>query len=208
MERPTDTKRRYTLEEYAALEEHSEDRYEYWDGQIVPLEDMAGGSYEHSLVTANFAGELREKLKGGPCRVLSPDLRVKVRSASGYAHPDVTVICGEPEFVELNGKPFAVKNPRVIIEVLSPSTERNDRGPKFRRYLELESLEEYILVSQDRPGVESYFRRPDGGWLFMPVDGLEKQTKLLSLGVEIPLAEIFRDVTFKPIDESDDVTEN
>jgi Uma2 family endonuclease len=144
MEQPIDINRRYTLEEYLALEESPEDSYEFWDGQIVPLEDMAW----------------------------------------------------PPEFVEMNGKPFAVKNPRVIIEVLSPSTERNDRGPKFRRCLELESMEEYILVSQDQPSVESYSRRPDGGWLFMPVDGIERSAKLSSLGVEIPLSEIFREVSF------------
>ena len=189
---PVEKPRRYTLDEYFKIARDSEVKLEYIDGEIVA---MAGGTYNHSLIAANFIGALSPRLKGKPCRVLESNLRVGIRR-SRYTYPDIPVVCGSPQFDPRDSE--TIVNPRVLIEVLSPSTERSDRGEKFNRYQMLESLEEYVLVSQDKPLIETFFRQSDGGWLLMPYSGMEAVVKLRSLDVEIPLSEIYAGVEFPP----------
>lgn len=193
---PAEKPRRYTLEEYFRIARDSEERLEYVDRQIVA---MAGGTYIPSLIAANLVGELPVRLKGTPCQVLESNLRVGIRRAGRYTYPDVPVVCGKPEFDPKDDE--TVVNPRLLIEVLSPSTELSDRGEKFTRYRMLDSLQEYVLVSQDKPMVECFFRQLDGGWLLMPYSGLEAVAKLRSLQIEIPLTEIYAGVNFPPADE-------
>lgn len=191
--------RRYTVEEYFELEEHSDEKYEYWDGYVVPLRGplaMSGGSYAHSLIAMNVAGALRDRYRGGPCRVTGSDLRVKLRHAARFVYPDVSVVCGPPELDPRDKAKGTVLNPRLIVEVLSPSTQSIDRNQKLKNYLQIESLEEYLLVSQDAPRVESFFRQPGGSWLFTPVDGVDGILKVRSMNFEIPLREIFEGVEF------------
>ena len=193
--------RRYTVEEYLRLENESEEKHEYWDGFIVPLSQlmaMAGGTYEHSLITTNFTSALNARLKGGPCRVMGSDLRIKVPRSPFYLYPDASVICDPPQFDPQAGGRTTVLNPRVAVEVLSPSTEAYDRGKKLQRYLQIPSLEEYVLIAQVEPGIDTYFRHADGSWTFSVAYGLEAAVVLRSLAVSVPLGEVYANVDFPP----------
>ena len=187
-------KRKYTLEEYIELDKNSEERYEYFDGEVVC---MSGGSIEHSTIAINVAGTLREGLKGRPCRVLSSDVRLKVPKAFPYRYPDVVVVCGQLLVEKIQGQVMLV-NPLLIVEVLSPSTEAYDRGRKFTAYQSIESFQEYLLVAQDRPYVTRYVRQTDGQWLRSDVEGLDRAVKLESLDIALPLREIYLLVDFPP----------
>jgi Uma2 family endonuclease len=186
---------RYSVEEYLRLEAEAVEKHEYRDGEIVA---MAGGSYEHSLIIANVIREVGNRLKGGPCRVFDSNLRVRLARSTLYTYPDASVICGEAQFDPKDRNRTTVLNPRVLIEVLSPATEAYDRSEKFRGYLMLESLQEYVLVSQHTPLIETYFRRGEGTWLFTPAPGLNAVGKLRSLDIQIPLAEVYAGVEFPP----------
>jgi Uma2 family endonuclease len=195
MTMPAEKPRRYTIEEYLKIADDSEVKLEYVDGEIV---SMAGGTANHSLISENFGRELGNRLKGKPCRVYDSNLRVGIPGNPRYMYPDRLVVCGKPAFDPRDKKNLSVMNPRFVVEVLSESTERSDRGEKFTRYRELESLQEYVLVSQDRPQVETFFRQIDGTWLLTPYFGMESVLRLRSLEIELPLAEIYAGVEFPP----------
>ena len=179
---------RLTPEQYLRHESDSAVRHEYYHGEVFA---MAGGSPDHSLITANVCGELRARLKGTPCRVYESNLRVRVRRTTLYTYPDVTVLCGERQFDPLDVNCETVVNPSLIVEVLSPSTESWDRGGKFQNYRQIESLREYVLVSSDKPLVETFLRQGDGTWIYDPAAGPEATAALNSLGVQLPLAEVY-----------------
>src|SRR5450755_1942635 len=120
MERLAEQPRRYTVEEYLRLEHESPEKHEYRDGEIIA---MAGGTYEHSLIIANIIGELRGRLKGTPCRVNESNLRVRVARTVRYSYPDLAVVCGEPQFDPKDVNRTTVTNPRLVVEVISESTE-------------------------------------------------------------------------------------
>lgn len=185
--------RRHSIQEYLEKERGSAQRHEYQDGEILA---MAGGSPERSFITANIVGELRNALKGKPCRVAESNLRIRIPGRPRYVYPDASVICGPLQFDPNDGERHSILNPRVIVEVLSPSTEAYDRGDKFTQYREIESFEEYILVSQDRPNVESYLRQPDGAWSILNFTGLGGVAKIRSVAVEIPMTEIYAGISW------------
>ena len=155
---------------------------------------MAGGTGEHSLVVANVIGELRNRLRGKPCHVYDSNLRIRIPRTVLYTYPDATVICGprQKDPNDPSGETFT--NPRLIVEVLSPSTEGYDRGEKFERYRSLDSLEEYVLVSQGTARVETYFRQEHGTWLLTPFSGLEAVARLRCLEIDLPLGEVYAGV--------------
>lgn len=185
---------RHTPEEYLEFERRAETRHEYLDGMIY---EMAGESLAHSQICVNLAGELRGQLKGKPCQALSPNMKVRTSEAGLFAYPDVTVVCGEPLFHDRQRD--VLLNPTVIIEVLSPSTERYDRGKKFMRYCSaVETLSDYILVSQDMPLLEHLERQADGRWLHAFVRGLESKLYLASIDCEIRFSEVYERVVFPP----------
>ena len=185
----------FTLAEYFLLEEEATERHEYRNGEIVA---MAGGTEFHSLISLNFGGELRNSLKGTPCRAYESNLRVKIQGMPLYTYPDIFAICGATEYDPKDRRHATVTNPKLVVEVVSKSTEIYDRVEKFKRYLRCDSLHEYVLISQDAPRVESYLRREDGSWLFRIFAGLEAVANLESVGVSIPLSEIYANVTFPP----------
>ena len=151
----------YRFEDYLAVERASTDvRHEYVEGQAFA---MTGGSYEHSLITANLARRLGNQLEGGPCVVLSSDLRIRIETADACAYPDVSVLCGDPSFHDQRRD--VLTNPTLLAEVLSPSTEAYDRGGKFALYRQLPSLRHYLLIAQDRVAVDVFTRQSDGRWL-------------------------------------------
>jgi Uma2 family endonuclease len=186
-------KRRNTVDEYLRIERDSRDKHEFHDGEILA---MSGGTPPHSLITSNVVAELSQRLKGKRCRVYESNLRVCIPSESRYVYADASVICGAIEYDPADPKRETVINPRVIVEVLSPSTETYDRTSKFDSYRKLESLQEYVLVWQLAPRVEVFTRQPDGGWLFHPFEGIEATANVESIQVLLPLAEIYAGVEF------------
>src|SRR4051812_38328840 len=155
-------KRRYSIAEYLEFEEKAEIRHEFHDGEILA---MSGGTYRHSRINTNSMIALGNLLKGNPCHPLDSNMRVRIPSLMSYVYPDISVVCEEPQFDADDPKMTTIINPRVVIEVLSESTEAYDRGTKFDLYRQLPSLEEYVLISQQTPLVETYQRQPKGAWL-------------------------------------------
>ena len=145
-----------TPEQYLELERQAETKSEYFAGEIFA---MAGASPEHNLISGNAFGVLWSQLRDRPCTAYGSDMKVR-STQEHYAYPDVTVVCGEAQF---GGEEREVLlNPTLIVEVLSPSTEAWDRGGKFEQYRQRESLQEYLLIAQDRPHVERYARQSNG----------------------------------------------
>jgi Uma2 family endonuclease len=175
-----------TPEEYLALERQTETKSEYLRGEVFA---MAGASRQHVTIMTNAIVALGTRLKAGPCMVFGSDLRVKVPPTGLYAYPDVSVICGKAQFEDRHQDTLV--NPTVIFEILSRSTEGYDRGEKFANYRTLESLSDYILVSQHRPLVEHYERQPNGSWLLNSYEGLAAILPLPSIGCELLLADIY-----------------
>jgi Uma2 family endonuclease len=181
-----------TPAEYLALERAAETKSEYLDGEMIA---MTGASRRHVLAVTNLVRDLSLQLKNRPCEVYTNDMRVLVSATGLHTYPDVVVVCGEPEFADEYLDTLV--NPTVLIEVLSPSTEGYDRGRKFELYRGLDSLREYLLVSQDKPRVEQYIRQQDGtSWLFSEQIGLAATVTLASIHCQLTLAEIYDKVGF------------
>ncbi|MBY0460747.1 MAG: Uma2 family endonuclease, partial [Gemmataceae bacterium] len=148
----------------------------------------------HNTVAMNLGGEIHARLKGGPCRPYMQDQRVLVNRTGLYTYPDLLIVCGEVETAV--GDDDTITNPRVVVEVLSPSTERYDRTTKFRHYQQLPSVQEYVLVSQDEAVVERFTRQADGSWALVSFVGLEAVLTLNSVSVQVPLVDIYAGVQF------------
>ena len=186
-------KRRYSVKEYLELELGAAERHEYDHGEILA---MSGGSDTRSFIIANVIREFGNSLKGKPCSVADGNLRVRNIHEPRYVYPDASVICGERQYDPEDTHRHTVINPKVIVEVLSPTTEAYDRGDKFEYYQGIASVEEYVLISQDRPSAQTFLRQPDGTWSMMGVNGLDAMLRVRSLKIEIPLAEIYYRITF------------
>ena len=181
---------RLTPAEYLTLERSAVIKGEYFDGEIFA---MAGASRAHNLIVGNLVGELREQLRKGPCEVYPSDMRVKVDRTGLYTYPDVVVVCDEPQFEDEHGD--TLLNPTLLIEVLSESTEKYDRGKKSSHYRQLPSLQEYLLVSQEEPHLEHYARQDNEHWLLTEATGLETRIELPALQATIELSEVYARVT-------------
>ena len=183
-------------------ERETNERFEFIDGWVIALHDvvldreavmMTGPTIEHNSIVSNINGELRERLRTGNCRAMAPAPRVSLPEDESYFYPDALVVCGPPK--TQNGHRDTITNPQVIVEVLSPSTMDYDRGEKFARYRQLDSLREYLLVAQDRPHVEHYVRQGDGSWRFVETDGRDAEIDLPTLDASLPLSEVYLDVS-------------
>ncbi len=178
----------YTVSEYLSFERASPDiRHEFIQGRI---EAMAGASRAHNLITSNIARHLGNQLEGRPCETYASDMRV--RTASTYTYPDVVVVCGGPEFEDREGD--TLLNPTVVVEVLSPSTEAWDRGEKSFQYRALPSIQDYLLISQDRMRVEHYARRA-GGWTLHDATA-DERIRIESIGCELTVSDMYQRVHF------------
>ncbi len=186
-----------TSEEYLDYERTATERHEWLDGLIYA---MAGESLEHSLISANIIIALGNQLKGKPCAVFAPNMKVYVRLEADrtrrglFAYPDVLVVCGTPLFHE-NHRDVII-NPQVIIEVLSPSTERYDRGDKFARYRQHTSLSDYVLVSQSQPSIECFTRQANDHWNYFYESSLTGKVGLASIACELSLADVYERIVF------------
>lgn len=183
--------KKYTPEEYLALEEKAEFRSEYENGEIVA---MAGGTLNHIRITSNVSRLIGNKALEN-CESLPNEMKIWVKALDKFYYPDVTVLCNKPQFFER--RTDAITNPVLIIEVLSGSTEARDRGEKFFAYQTLESLHEYVLVSQDKALVEQFIKQADGSWKYLATIGLESVVKLESVNIELTLKEIYYRVDFR-----------
>jgi Uma2 family endonuclease len=183
-----------TEAEYLAFERASEFRHEFHRGEIFA---MSGASLSHNVISGNLFTEITLKLRGRGCRAFTHDMRVKPKPSMSYVYPDIVVACPPLEF--LDEKQDTLLNPQVVIEVLSPSTEAYDRGAKFDLYRDAPSLQQYVLVSQEARRAVSYVRQSDGvAWLMTPLDHPEASIEFPSLGISVPLADIYRDVELNP----------
>ena len=181
-----------TPEEYLALERKATIKSEYLEGQMYA---MSGASRAHNLICLNIGAEIRSQLKERACEVYTNDMRVKVSAAGLYTYPDVLVVCDEPSFEDDSFD--ILLNPTVLFEVLSPSTEAYDRGAKFGYYRQLDSMQEYTLVSQDFMRVEHYLRHNEQ-WILTEFGSPDDIVQLTSINCELPLREIYAKVDFPP----------
>ncbi len=177
-----------TSAEYLTLERRSETRNEYIGGRIYAL---SGASPRHNVIAANLGREITEQLRGRPCEAYMADLRVKVSATGMYTYPDITAVCGEPQYEDTFFD--TLLNPTVIVEVLSDSTEAYDRGEKFAHYRRLESLREYVLVAQDKVRIEHYQREGDR-WIFSEIT---ETLDLDAIDCHVSVAAIYENVAFE-----------
>lgn len=175
----------YTDREYLEIDRNSEFRNELLDGEIYA---MTGASLKHNIISGNIYFKMYSQFKQKECKVFMADLRVNV-SKGLYTYPDILIVCGNIVFTDDHLD--TVKNPKCIIEVLSDSTEKYDRGEKFRNYRKIESLEEYILISQNEILAEKYFRKKEDFWEYSVFDGLEKSLSIDSVGLNLSMQEIY-----------------
>jgi Uma2 family endonuclease len=185
---------RFTVEQYLALERQADFKSEFCDGFIIA---MAGASRQHIIITGNLHADIHSQLKGRPCEAYMSEMRVRVNQTGLFTYPDVVAVCGEPRFLDDKGD--TLLNPTLIVEVLSASTESYDRGNKFMRYRRLESLREYILVSQDKVLVERFTRQGDE-WLLTEFRSLDDTLRLASIDCAVPLREIYARIKFPALD--------
>ena len=182
----TRQRRTFTVQEYLQLERAANYKSEYFNGEIFA---MAGASTAHNTISANIIGVLWAQLRGR-CRVLNSDMRIALDASSSYSYADVLVVCGEPKLLAESFQDNLI-NPRVIFEVLSPSTEAYDRGDKFEQYRKIPSFTDYVLVAQDQVRVEHYQRREDGAWVSQVYAGLTASLRIGSIGCSLALADIY-----------------
>ena len=180
-------RQRYTFEEYVRLEDTSPVKHEYLDGTVWA---MAGGSPEHAGIAANVSMSLGNQLRDKPCRVFSSDLRIRVTESGLGTYPDLSVVCGHLETDPADPKQQTVTNPRVVVEILSPSTEAYDRGEKLAHYKRIPSVEEIVLIAQDRRQIEVWRREPSGWLLGVVHDG--GSAELRSIQCKLALDDVYR----------------
>jgi Uma2 family endonuclease len=192
----TAPQRRYTEAEYLALERASEIKHEFYRGEIFA---MSGASRQHNRINFNLAACLHGQLKDRDCDAYANDMRVKVQSTILYTYPDIVITCNEPRL--LDSEVDTLLNPQVVIEVLSDSTEKYDRGKKFEHYRTVPSLREYILVSQDRAHVDRFSLNEQDQWVLDDATGLDAVIELTTICCSLPLAEVYAKVEFPPAEE-------
>jgi Uma2 family endonuclease len=186
------TSQQMTLEEYLEFDYNAEGRYEYFDGEVV---EMSGGSPEHSLLGSKIGYLLNRELIPKGCLVYSSEVKIKVPTMLPYRYGDVSALCGQPVY-ELFGKQRLLTNPSLIIEVLSPSTEKYDRVSKLKAYKSIESLREYMLVWQDKKFVMLFTKHNEKFWF--QSEYVEGETlKLESLECELSVDEIYQGIVFE-----------
>ena len=179
-------------EDYLRLERQSEVKHEYIKGKIRA---MAGAGYSHNLICANLTGEIYSQLRGKSCSVVGSDQRLQILSGSAFTYPDLTVVCGKPEFNE-EKKPDTLLNPTLLVEVLSPTTGQYDRSDKFMLYRQVPSLRQYLTLDSLSVHAELYTLDGLSRWVLTETRDLAAVLDLASIGCQVPLAEAYAGVTF------------
>jgi len=182
-----------TTDAYLEQERQNQEKHEYHDGTIIP---MSGASIPHTIICGNIYALIWYFIREKDFTVHTSDLRVFVPKTQRYVYPDVVVVQGEPEVTD--EQKDTVTNPLIIIEVLSESTEARDRGDKFEAYRTVDSLREYVLVSQDKPHVEVFSRDSvNDVWKLTEASGLDSSVKFSALDLDLVLAEVYAKVKFE-----------
>jgi Uma2 family endonuclease len=179
----------FTPEEYLEIERKAEFKSEYFNGEIFA---MAGASRPHNRIVSNIIRTLDTQLLKRDCNIYPSDMRVKIKKIGKYTYPDVVVTCGKETFEDDHVD--TLLNPVVIFEILSDSTEAYDRGKKFQHYQFIDSLAEYILITQDAIRVEQYVRQNDKTWVYDGYQNIDDIVKLDSVGCELSLKELYVNV--------------
>ncbi len=198
-------RRRLTIEEYLEWESANADKHEYYRGEVFA---MPGSKMPHNIISANLLVSLGIRLRGKSCRPFNSDQRIHIPQNTLFTYPDISVVCGDP--VTLNDDQWNILNPSVLVEVLSPSTSRYDRGDKFKLYQDIPTLKEYILVDSQTIRIEAFRINNGGIWEFAGYGNADKSLHLPTLDLSIPLIEIYEGVfqaanrqlqtgSFKPI---------
>jgi Uma2 family endonuclease len=185
----TNPKQFTTPEEYLEIDRASEERYEYFDGEMFL---MSVGSARHNSIIFNIGGSLRAQTKGGRCRGFANSQRVLIDETGLYTYPDVIIVCGQPVFAHGD----TLVNPTLLVEVLSPSTGNYDKVGKFDHYRKIASLAEYILVAQDKPHVMRYVRHEDATWLLSETTDINASVALPSINWHLTLSDVYDNVDF------------
>jgi Uma2 family endonuclease len=182
----------YSLNEYWDIEASTENKNEYYNGNLVV---MQGASLNHNRIAGNLIGNLGSKVKNNGCKMFISDLRLNVSAANAYVYPDAMIICGEPELTE--DKFDTVKNPNAIFEIISKSSEANDRR-KFFYYMQMASVQEIIMInSYDQFKVEVGVKQENGSWQITTYTSLLDVIKLSSQNEQILLQDIYEGVSFE-----------
>ncbi|MFT3680635.1 MAG: Uma2 family endonuclease [Ferruginibacter sp.] len=180
-----------TPEEYLEAERKAGHKHELMNGVIVT---MTGASLKHNQIVSNLIRDIAGFLKGKSCTVFPSDLRVNIPTTNSFTYPDLTIVCGKPELLDEHFD--TLLNPAAIIEVLSPSTESYDRGNKFFTYQQIPSLKEYILIDSNAVQVQTIIKKDDGLWKFENSSDINTALTLDTIGLQIPLADIYDQVSF------------
>ncbi|WP_223648629.1 Uma2 family endonuclease [Hymenobacter psoromatis] len=178
--------RRYTSEEYFALEATSEIRHEFFEGEVFA---MAGESIAHNIIAQNFVLGLRPALRGKKCQVLLETVQLAVEHGRHYTYPDIMVSCDPRDQLETRRQ----HHPALIVEVLSPSTAAYDRGKKFKQYQKLPSLWHYILVAQTTWRVEWYRRNEASEWVITVLTEPQEVLAITELNLQLTVAEVYEE---------------
>ena len=184
-------KKIFTADEYFDMEETAEYNSEYYHGEIFA---MTGGSFDHNVIVSHMITALNNALHDRDCYVLASDIKIEIDPAHHYVYPDISVVCGRPDFVK-NRKDI-ITNPLVIVEVLSSSTSEYDRGDKFRAYRGIPCLKNYIIVDQYACHVQCCFKENEGKWLFQDFETMEDSFLIQSLDIRIYLKDIYHRINF------------
>ncbi|MBE7169848.1 MAG: Uma2 family endonuclease [Williamsia sp.] len=178
-------------DDYLEQERNAINKHEYFKGEIVA---MAGASVTHNRIVANIIRRVGNLLEGTNCEIFPSDLRVSIFSQESFTYPDATIICNGLDLSD--DKPDTAKNPSVIFEVVSPSTEHNDRGRKFFFYMQIPAFREYILIDSTSYYIQVSRKQPDGSWKFEDLRDLQASLHINTTGHQISLQEIYANVRF------------
>lgn len=182
----------FTDQRYLEFERFTQERHEFLDGSVYA---MAGESPDHSTICFNLYGSIRSQLRGTRCRGYSPNMKIATNESGLFSYPDLAIVFGKPTYFD--GAKDVLTNPVVIFEVLSPSTQSYDRGEKFLRYTNnIASLQEYVLIAQDKPLVEHYSKALNEAWIKSEVAGLGSVLAVPSVSCEIALSDLYDLIEF------------
>lgn len=184
----------YTLEEYLELDQNSDERLEYWHGEVF---SMSGVGRNHARIEVNLTTRLTILLAGQRCEVFPANMRIRVPSLPPYRYADLSALFGEAQFEKIGGVDVLV-NPSMIIEVLSETTEAYDRGEKFTHYKGIPSFGEYLLVAQNRPHITHLTRQPGGAWVYNEYNDPAATLELITLSCELKMTEVYENIAFTP----------
>ena len=187
-------KQAYSRQQYLTTERQATERHEYIAGQVYA---MAGGTEQHNLIAGNVYASLHSQLRRRKCTVYNSDMRVLIPFVPRYTYPDLSVVCGVAQFED--GTRDTLLNPTLLIEVLSPSTEKHDRGTKFQHYWSLPSVQEYLLIDQHTYRLERFARHPDTPklYLFEVYTSEDDKINLTAIDCTLLLADVYEKVAFE-----------